>query len=131
MFSDQDRKIFGPIFNGREVVHIDPTRVKRKMSALCPGNLFNEHLLRWKNPQQEVDPQLSLESSEIVLDCIIKAFDLIPFDPLSGNGLSDDDVIDVWNSYSEWVKKKLTSTENSQTSALSMDCPMSGDWKNP
>ena len=99
MFTDQQRQIFGPYLRGDGTeVMADPLRVRRKLKALLDGDPK-------KAVEQARDPTIPVladKAMDRVLAAAVEALDLVAFDPATGEGLDEGQVIAVLNEYIAW-----------------------------
>ncbi len=86
------------------VLYADPAKVLRimtKHAAPFGGDLH--HLI---GLTKDENPNLSFPATESLLAGICEAFNLPSFDPLTGMGLSEDDLLSRLVDFVLWVKKK-------------------------
>lgn len=101
----QQRNIF-PYHNGERQVYGDPLKIRRRLNARLDGNL-NKALS---------EKDLSPDHYERVLDAVVFAFDLIPFDPETGKGAQEEVVVRALKAFLDWLQKKSPSIVNSRPS---------------
>lgn len=105
-FPPEARNIFGPVFNGAEMVFYDPLRLKRRLQALL-GSETQELLANWGH----------LDAQERFLAAVRAAFDLPPFDQVTGGGATEEVVLGLWDGYNGWLKKNGRGTPPSATTS--------------
>src|SRR5215469_8096350 len=115
MFSEGERAIFGPYFNGERLVHADPIRVHRRLYSKLDGdpNKYFE-LIRLKKDEQgnplPEDQQIPLEqrnqAKERVLEAGLYALDMLPFDPVSARGATENDIMAALRAFLEFRASK-------------------------
>lgn len=83
MFSETDRQIFGPYWNGTVQVYADPVAVRRKFQAVLGGDA-NAVLRAFRSDK----PEESIPAGERLAAAVCVAFGLgSPFDPATGAGV--------------------------------------------
>lgn len=111
-YSDQDRAIYGPFFTGTGAAYGDPIRIRRLLSDLLDGDpkkaLENMH-----SPLTE----LRVEAVERVLRATVQAFELVPFDKTTGQGLREDEVLARLNDFLSWWSELKKNSATSRISA--------------
>jgi hypothetical protein len=111
MFTEAQRAIFGPYPRGDGTsLHGDPIRIRRRLVHALEGDL-NRWLAEYRC---DIEP-LAFAAAERLLAATVEAFDLIPFDPLSGVGASDDEVLGVLASFLAFEESKKKTASNSPT----------------
>src|SRR5215471_6066216 len=93
----------------------DPLAVLRKIRTLLGGD--GSAVLA---AYQGSDPLKALDAAERFHAAIAYAFGVTPFDPGTGQGLTEDKLIALWNDFQDWLKKKQSSSETSPTSSPPM-----------
>lgn len=106
-FTPESRLIFGPYQAGGKYVYADPFRIRRLLSSALPGDTASRLLDEWENPA----------SAERFLDAIRAVFGLEPFDPATGQGATEDAVIEIWNGWQAFCNQKKTTPGNLPTSS--------------
>jgi hypothetical protein len=96
--------------------YADPLAVRRKLRILLGGD-GTQVLEACNSP----DPQTALEGWHRLLMAIAYAFEVPTFDPATGQGLREEELLGLWNGFQDWLKKKQTSTASSPTSAPPTD----------
>lgn len=110
-FPASDRLIFGPVsWDGVTLAYLDPSRVQRRLDQ-CFGGRVNALLADWR----AADPAVSLPAAEAFLAGIRQAFEAPPFDAATGGGVTEDQLLQVWASWNDWLSKKNASTPPSPT----------------
>jgi len=109
--------VFGPFFGGegRPVLYADPAAVNRKLRAMMGGDP-NGLLEMYKSPSAEI----ALPAAERYFDAIATAFGVPRFNQETGSGLVEDELINLWNAFQDWLKKKRSSMPTTPTSAPPM-----------
>lgn len=127
MYTEQERRIFGPYFNGAENVYADPIRAHRRLFAALDGDL-NKYLREARPdlrdlPADESPEQMTLRlrAEERLLGATVAAFDLVPFDARTGVGALESDAWAVLNSYLEWLEKNGSRGPSCATCSLPSD----------
>ncbi len=98
MFSEEERLIFGPYFDGRADVHGDPVRILRRLKTLLEGDV-NKFLTQARSDV----PELACIAYDRLIDATVQSFDLVGFDKVSGEGLTEDRVMSVLVSFTTWI----------------------------
>lgn len=124
MFSESERKIFGPYFNGESSVYADPIRVHRRLCYKLDGDP-NRHFQKLRTltdpegkplpPDQQTPEAERFQAKERVLEAAAYALDMVPFDPQSARGATENDVMAALRAYLEFRSEKKV---NGQTSPL-------------
>lgn len=94
----------------------DPLAIERKLRMLLGGD-GSGILEQYHSPM----PEISLPAAEKFFAAVAYAFGVPPFDPATGQGFMESDLINLWNGFQEWRKKKQPSTASSPTSAPPTD----------
>lgn len=105
-------KVFGPYFNGDEEVFGDPVVIHRRLWAQLqgrPNDYFD--LIR----QHEAEPVKSAQAAESVEMAVRHAFSMIPFDPATGQGATQEDCFAALNLFLAYKDEKKVSGSGSQT----------------
>jgi hypothetical protein len=99
-----NREIFPYTDISGEPRFADPTRVLRVLTLHCDGDMDEQiKLARSENPA------LAFPAMEQLLAGIEQAFHLPTFDPMTGQGATNDQLLDLLHSFIEWMgKKKVT-----------------------
>lgn len=119
MYAEQERLIFGPFDRGDgHQVYADPIRVRRRLTRLLDGDP-RRALAACRGP----DPGLALEAEERVFAAAIQAFDLVPFDPATGQGLREDGIVAVLNAFLSWEEAQRDFFGTSPTCAAASEAP--------
>lgn len=101
MFNEAERRIFGPYFNGAEMVFADPIRVHRRLHFMLDGET-NKYLALYRS-ENEVE---RYQAKEKLLPAAIYALDMVPFDPKTGQGSLEQDVMAALRAYLEFMDEK-------------------------
>lgn len=145
MFSEKERRCFQYADGTGQDRWADPLKVRRIMLRETGGLLdatwekaaemwrilrmrAPEHDSDWKRPP--VTPEM-IACEDILLSAARKAFNLPAFDPATGGGSVDSDVITVLRSWSAWVGKCAAAGGSGQTSAAPTDSGLAGASPTP
>jgi len=101
MYSEQDRRIFGPYFNGLQSVYGDPLQINRRLVHALDGDPAPVH--ERANSQEEAE---RFEAREKLVVAARYAFGMVEFNPTTGQGAVELDVWTALNSFLEWREKK-------------------------
>lgn len=101
MFNEAERRIFGPYFNGVEMVYADPLRIYRQLQAALDGDT-NAYLERMRS-EAAAD---SNTAKDRVLAAVISVFGMPAFDPKTGQGTLEQDAMAVLRNYLEFMHAK-------------------------
>lgn len=115
----QERKIFGPYDSGAATVCADPVAVHRRLVHALDGQP-NDILARTRSPLTEE----AFPATEKLLAAVAFAFGLQTFDPATGKGLLEDEVLAVLNAYLAFLEKKNRSPASSPTGAPPTTSPL-------
>lgn len=97
-------RVFGPYFDGKAEVYADPFEAYRLVWQYLDGEP-NE----WIDKRSSPDPETSSRATEKIVQATRYAFGVEPFDPVTGGGLLEDDLIDLLDRFILYcVKKKQT-----------------------
>jgi hypothetical protein len=105
MYSESERAVFGPYFNGERLVYADPLAVYRALTHELDGEP-NKHLENLKAAEEPVQ----FAAKERVLVAARKALGMVPFDDATGKGSLEQDVMAALTAYTEWMEKKSSNT---------------------
>jgi hypothetical protein len=112
MYPIEQRQIFGPYWNGQARVYGDPVRLKRRLDHAARGEL-PKWIERWNDPSH---PQHH-EALDALLGAARWAMELVPFDPATGSGATDDEAEFALRQLLEWLEGKGPRAETSPTSS--------------
>ncbi len=102
-----ENEIFGPYNAGfGNFIHADPFRIRRLMGQILPPELANR-LLDDGSPA----------AIDQFLQGVCTIFAIAPFDPATGQGATEDAIIDVWNAWQDFCEQKKTIVSTSPTSS--------------
>ena len=114
MFKADERKIFGPYYDGaKDHVYADPLRVRRILTLRLDGKA-NEWIARTASPDQT-------EKSEAVgkvVAATIEAFSLVPFDPRTGQGADELTALETLDAFIKWQASKKSQPRSCPTSPV-------------
>jgi len=112
MYSEDERRIFGPYANGTgNMVFCDPLAAKRKLNIVAGGDLNG--LIAMYNGEDQAARGMAIEQ---LAQAAVVAFSLMPFDPLTGQGVTEGESMSVLRHFLDWLEKKNPSIEISPTS---------------
>jgi len=112
MFPPEARRIFGPFCNGESQVYADPIRVYRRLHFALDGDP-NKYLRDRRSEDQEV----AFKAKEHLISAAVYAFEMKPFDPTTGQGVLEENVLPTLKAYLEYMDAKKEMGLNSQTSS--------------
>jgi hypothetical protein len=95
------RKIFGPYHNGSRLVYGDPLKIHRRLTVALKGDP-NKVISDSKDPNYQV----AAVATEKLARAATEAFDLLPLDPQTGQGATEDEALSVLATFNEWLEKK-------------------------
>jgi hypothetical protein len=110
MYSEAQRRIFGPYSNGVSEVYADPIKVYRILSHELEGE--PNRFIRGANSD---DPQTAFESRNRLLAAAATALDMTAFDPGTGKGALESDVMAALNLFLEFMEKNAARGPNGPT----------------
>lgn len=113
MFTDSETKIFGPYSNGTELIRADPLRIYRRLQVQLDGDCN-----KWLKQARSEDFSVAFQAKERIIPAVVFAFELAPFDPKTGAGCLEEDIISVLNSYLEFMDQKKENGESLRTCSL-------------
>ncbi len=104
---------FGPYFAGPGPGrYADPFRVRRKLNQLLGGPSGAAQVVKlWESPL----PEEALPAAELLLGAIREAFDLPAFDPATGQGVGEEDLVALWAAWNEWCRDQKKTAATSPT----------------
>jgi hypothetical protein len=122
-FTDQEKRIYGPYPRGDgQVVMGDPLRILRRLTYHLGGDP-NEVLAKQNSP----DPGEKYQADEAVYPAVCQAFDLVPFDPLTGKGTTEAEAQEILDHYRAWVGEPVAEGGSGPTcSPLTESAPAVG-----
>lgn len=100
-----------PYFDGREDRFADPMRANRLLIGALDGDPDG-----WLKKARAEEMDVASPAMERLVEATVKAFGLTPFDPKTGDGLTEDKVLEVFFGFLAWMQKKSANTGNSPTS---------------
>jgi hypothetical protein len=110
MYTDKERRIYGPYHDGREPVYADPLAVWRKLTVATRGELA-ALLARYNENGTSQD----LAAGPLA-EAAVAAFGLVPFDKLTGHGACEDDALWLLGDFLAWRAEKKNGAVTSPTS---------------
>ncbi len=117
-------EIFGPYATGKknpdgtwEYVFADPFRVRRLLDSLLPGDEANRIVGQWPNGD-----------CERLVATVRQVFGLLPFDPATGTGATEEAVIEIWDAWQGWCQKKNPTPGTMPTSTTVSPAPTLPAW---
>ncbi len=99
-------------FNGEKPVFGDPLTLYRRLLARL-GSDPNALIEQVNHEAVEV----SAPATETFLIAVRAAFDMVPFDAVTGKGSRDEDAFAAFNQFSDFIEKKNLSAATSPTSS--------------
>lgn len=129
MFTESDRRIFGPYDDGSGTVrYADPLVVQRRLSLSLqgnPGQFYRDARIEPRyegvgDDRRPVPPDagevLRAEMAAIkIVEAARIAFEFLPWDQLTGNGATESECLQVLGDFLTWKVKKKPTAENSPT----------------
>ncbi len=114
MFSADERKIFGPYYDGaKDHVYADPLRVRRLLTLRLEGKP-NEWIARTASP----DPKEKSDAVGKVVAATVEAFSLVPFDPKTGKGADELTCLETLDAFIKWQESKKSRPRSCPTSPV-------------
>ena len=107
IYSEKDRQVFGPYFDGQQSRYGDPLAINRRLTAALGGD-------QSAIAKYHADPQ----AQEAVLRAARIALELVPFDPATGSGALDIDAETALRSFLEFLEGNGSRAGKSPTSSL-------------
>lgn len=107
-----------PYFDGEKKVFGDPEEILSALYRECDYDLDSVQ----KNCQSE-NPALAIPAADKVAAAARKAFAMMTYNGLTGEGATREQVLAVFGEFMEWCKKKRNSTVASPTLRLVTDFP--------
>ena len=114
-------RVYGPYFDGLETVYGDPFRINNRLSHALDGNI-NDWLMKYRAgvpedgvgrewTEEEIANYNSCESfryeaTNKLIDATVVAFELTRFNKKTGQGLGEEEIMDILRAWLEWGKKK-------------------------
>lgn len=95
MFTDQQRTIFGPYFNGQEEVYGDPLKIHRRLCHALGGD--PNAVIAEANKGDN-------DARERVLDAAGWSLEMVPFDKRTGQGATEEVVDQALRQFLEWLE---------------------------
>src|SRR6185369_9267506 len=127
MFPEKERQIFAYSPDGtKKIILADPAMLDRRMNHYLKEETV-EVLRNWnmasdqKNPQPGLMPSADaiFEAQNDLLQAIILAFNMIPWDFDTGTGAGEDDCMKVWADFVEFMEQKKSLDESLPTPSSS------------
>ncbi len=135
-----DRFIYGPYESGQGPRWADPAAAYDLMQLHTGGQLkevIEQSKARVPIDSDQTDAEgnpivlrevphyeASVPAKQALLAAVAKTFDLKPFDPQTGEGLTQDDVLALWNGYVSYCKAIKKKRSDSPSAAP----PMGADF---
>ena len=124
---EEERRVFQCVF-GQTMIHADPIAVHRRMK-ICTGGRFGK-LIEDANvlnarpdepgytppPEDHPEHLQALIARGVLAGAVIQAFELQPFDPMTGQGVLEEEALALLYKYLVWMdgKKKVAGHSSSQ-----------------
>lgn len=99
-YNTSERLIYGPYHDGLSERYADPIAVHRKLVMVLdedPNHFIRQ--LKSEVPSIKVRAEIELAAAAV------GAFDLLPFDPSSGTGSTQDEALAILYDYIGWREK--------------------------
>jgi len=123
----ETRRVFGPYDRGDGVgTYADPIRVHRRLKAMLDGD--PARVIAQSRAEVAV---VAMEAKDRVLAAAVRALDLLPFDPATGQGATEDQVVEALNAYLKWEEETRDFFASSPTPAPSSAAPPSPSGASP
>lgn len=109
MFSDEEKAIFG-YHDGQRERYADPLVLRRTLIRACDGDLDGLWRAAAEPETREgatPDPGAELarqDAQERFNQAVRKAFELLPFDPATGQGCTEAMVLAVWEKWAGFLR---------------------------
>lgn len=103
----------------------DPEGVRRRATMPPPGDVLGDNNERHP-PDPDALAQWRLETTEAreqLVDAVRQAFEMQPFDKVTGTGARFDQCLDLMDDFLAWVKKNESSTVTTPTRPSTTDWP--------
>ena len=124
MFTEKERRIFSFQDGSRNpdgsmaTIFGDPSAIDRRLAHFLPQQA-QEVLSRWNDAVDQETGQIKNEGllpSEMeryqaecsLIEAIRAGFPMVPFDPQTGLGAYDEDCLEAWNKFQQFVAEKKT-----------------------
>jgi hypothetical protein len=105
------KAIFGPYMDGRgNAVYGDPAELHDRMVYALGGNPDKA-----LDETKSADPETKFNALQKWVQAVVFALDLKAFDKATGEGMQRSDIITLGNTFAEYLKKKETKADASQT----------------
>ncbi len=121
LFTDNERRVYGPYDNGSRVVFGDPFKINRTLIHMLkgePNTVIADYNLKEACPAK-------FEATNLLMAAGIAAFELTPFDAATGNGMTESFVIKLIEDFMKWCSKKNEKPAPTPTSSPASDGPRS------
>lgn len=120
MFTEKERRVYGPYWNGQANIYGDPLRIHRMLVHELGGDP-NAVLADYKS---EMEPA-QFEAANRLAKAAVIVFGLMPFDTKTGLGCLEDDCMTVLIDYMKWCGKKKETSESMPTGSPATATPQS------
>jgi len=120
MFKDEQR-IYGPLLIEGKEWYGDPGYIHRVLTVELDGNVND-----WIDKYNSDFPAETSEATEKICLAVLKAFRIEAFDPATGAGTTEDELISLFVSFFDWVKKKPANIDRTPTSLPATGRPIYG-----
>lgn len=121
LFTDNERRVYGPYDNGQAVVFGDPFKINRTLIHLLQGEP-NQVIADYNSKENS---PLKFEATNKLVAAGIGAFGLTPLDEKTGKGSTETDVIKVVIDFMNWCSKKNEKPAPTPTLSPASDGPRS------
>ena len=121
-YTSEQKNIFGPYDNGESMSFGDPYAIWRSLNFHTGGELIRiveQH--RATDGQGNLDLVNSYDATNKLITACVHAFHLKTVDHTTGKGIDEKRILELFDAFIEWLKKKETSTPRPPTPPRSMD----------
>ena len=101
MFTTEQRRVFGPYYDGAEYVFADPLAVYRKLSHRLDGD---PNKVLQDTHSEDVETKYAAKAK--LLPAAREALEMLPYDKKSGEGALDEDIWAALSAYLEYMEAK-------------------------
>jgi hypothetical protein len=105
-FRDKDKRIYGPYFDGVSLRLGDPLKIYRSLLLLLDGDInkvLTEAVAKYPNTDRPDLPTQAAARTQICT-AAVTAFELKPFDPGDGTGVTQAEAEGVFDTFLEWLE---------------------------
>src|SRR5574341_2178294 len=116
MFAERERDIFGPYWDGVKNVFGDPMAIYRKFRH----ELGEEPNKVFADAHSDIE-QIRFEARNKVVQAVMTAFNMVPFNSDDGTGAKERDCNRVLADFIDWIEKKNLNSDEPQISSPGSD----------